>query len=61
MTTYKKGEVIIKNFGNNRKSARDYYFNNLDKDYIEFMTCGYVGEEKGYVVEIIYKKNKKNF
>ena len=56
MMTIKKGQVAIKNFGNN-KGAMVNYFNNIrNKNYVERICCGFSVADKGWCVEITYKK-----
>ena len=58
MTTTKKGNVTIKNFKANKAASIRYYNNIKDKDYVYFVWRSYDVAEKGYCVEIIYKKEK---
>ena len=56
MTTIKRGNVTIKNFGSNRWAALSYYNNIRKKDYVSSCGMGYDCQENGYCVDIIYKK-----
>ena len=56
MTTTRKGNLTIKNFGNNKSAMISYYNNICNKEYVEMVINTYDVEEQGYCVEIVYKK-----
>lgn len=56
MTTTRKGNLTIKNFGDNKGAMINYYNNICNKEYVEMVVSAYDVDENGYCVEIIYKK-----
>ena len=58
MTTYKKGNLTIKNFKDNKGAAINYFNNIKNKEYVNNVSVGYSVEDNGYCVTIEYKKNK---
>ena len=59
MTTiykYKKDNMTINNFGDNKGAMVNYYNNIRNKDYTELVVSGYDADEKGWCVKV---KNKK--
>ena len=57
MTTYKKGNVTIKNFGNNKGAAINYFQNVRTKDYVKSAAMCFYYEDAAFVVMLEYKKN----
>jgi len=57
MTTYKEGNVIIKNFGSNKGAAINYYNNVKEKDYISSAAMCFYYKDAAFVVMLEYKKN----
>ena len=55
INTIKKGNVTIKNFGQNKGAAINYYNNVKNKGYVNVIACGFIATQKGWCVEIIYK------
>ena len=55
MTTTRKGNLTIKNFGNNKGAMINYYNNIRNQEYVEMVIGTYDVAEKGYCVEIVYK------
>lgn len=55
INTTKKGNVTIKNFGQNKGAAINYYNNVKNKCYVNFIACGFIVTQKGWYVKIIYK------
>lgn len=56
MTTTRKGNLTIKNFGDNKGAMINYYNNIRNKEYVEMVVSTYDVDENGYCVEIVYKK-----
>lgn len=56
MATYKRGNVTIKNFKDNKAAAIKYFNNIKNKEYVETACVAYDTMENGYCVEMIYKK-----
>ena len=53
---YKKGNMTINNFGDNKGAMVNYYNNIRVKNYVEVVTAGYSVEDRGYCVNVVYKK-----
>lgn len=58
MKTTRVGKTIVKNFGDNKGAAINYFNNICKKDYVECVDKAWNVKEQGYCVTIIYKKNK---
>ncbi len=56
MTTYKRGLLTIKNFGNDKKAMLAYFNNISSKPYVKNCGCGYRVADTAYCVEICYYK-----
>jgi hypothetical protein len=55
INTTKKENVTIKNFGQNKKAAINYYNNVKNKGYVNVIAYGFIVTQKGWCVKIIYK------